>query len=66
MTLRFPAPVDFAAAIVRRPDPAIYSDADVLDACNAVLSQTRVGVDRNMAGLLRAAIIAGRENRAVL
>lgn len=45
-----------AIAIVRRPDPAQYTDAAVLAACATVLAHTCAGVERNMASLLQRAI----------
>ena len=52
-----PAALPEAIAIVRRPDPAHHTDADVLAACAFVLANTRAaGVERHMAELLQRAM----------
>lgn len=56
----FTADLPAAIAIVRCPDPARWCDAAVIAACDVVTSLTRVGVERDMAVLLRGAITAGR------
>lgn len=50
---KMPAPdLSAAIAIVRAPDPACYTDATILAACDTVLHSTCGGVDRDAAGLL--------------